>query len=133
MELKSMFDSWRIYSRVQELPNDVRFNFMWSDRLSPENLEYICDELFPFENKSSNEDYEDLHFSLIERRPDILTVGHLLGEMDLNHALKEDKVAFKRELKDDYYTLSPRQKRNEVFYTHVGLMRTSIRWEGRNV
>ncbi|WP_049281753.1 GTP pyrophosphokinase, partial [Shigella boydii] len=103
--------------------------------LDVELLKMIAASELPPDNKSDDENYDDLLSELIKNK--IITVGECIDALKsgLPSAIDEDKAMVRRIIsnEDDYDDESElKRARLGVFFTHVGLIRTAIAKEGAN-
>ena len=97
--------------------------------LDVELLKMIAASELPPDNKSDDENYDDLLSELIKNK--IITVGECIDALKsgLPSAIDEDKAMVRRIIsnEDDYDDESElKRARLGVFFTHVGLIRTAI-------
>ncbi|HCQ9225370.1 TPA: hypothetical protein OMJ85_004061 [Escherichia coli] len=97
--------------------------------LDVELLKMIAASELPPDNKSDDENYDDLLSELIKNK--IITVGECIDALKsgLSSAIDEDKAMVRRIIsnEDDYDDESElKRARLGVFFTHVGLIRTAI-------
>ncbi|HBE6284613.1 TPA: hypothetical protein KMK41_003909 [Escherichia coli] len=97
--------------------------------LDVELLKMIAASELPPNNKSDDENYDDLLSELIKNK--IITVGECIDALKsgLPSAIDEDKAMVRRIIsnEDDYDDESElKRARLGVFFTHVGLIRTAI-------
>ncbi len=97
--------------------------------LDVELLKMIAASELPPDNKSDDENYDDLLSELIKNK--IITVGECIDALKsgLPSAIEEDKAMVRRIIsnEDDYDDESElKRARLGVFFTHVGLIRTAI-------
>ena len=96
--------------------------------LDVELLKMIAASELPPDNKSDDENYDDLLSELIKNK--IITVGECIDALKsgLPSAIDEDKAMVRRIIsnEDDYDESELKRARLGVFFTHVGLIRTAI-------
>ena len=101
--------------------------------LNVDILEKILDSLFPQENKIDDETYADLLPDLIEFKIERSDQLQELIKKNLNATINKDAKTARglREKDPEYahYVVKRERKNKNVFFSHVGLMRSALEFE----